>query len=68
MVWGFHHWPPAAEGIPVAELGNGWVYAVLFTQGVIPAVGGPMLGLVLARWLPQRGVRSPSRPWCSCSP
>ena len=56
LVWGFHHWPPAADGIPVAEVGNEWVYAVLFTQGVIPAVGGPLLGLVLARWLPQRGA------------
>ena len=56
LVWGFHHWPPAADGIPVTEVGNGWVYAVLFTQGVIPAVGGPILGLVLARWLPQRGA------------
>ena len=56
LVWGFHHWPPAADGIPVAEVGDSWVYAVLFTQGVIPAVGGPLLGLMLARWLPQRGA------------
>ncbi len=56
LVWGFHRWPPAADGIPVDEVGNGWVYAVLFTQGVIPAVGGPILGLMLARWLPQRGA------------
>lgn len=56
MVWGFHHWPPVANGIPVAEVDDRWVYAVLFTQGVMPAVGGPILGLVLARWLPQRGA------------
>ena len=56
LVWGFHHWPPTADGIPVAEVGTSWVYTVLFTQGVIPAAGGPLLGLVLARWLPQRGA------------
>ncbi|GAA1505774.1 hypothetical protein [Nocardioides humi] len=30
------------------------VLGVLFAQGVVAAVGGPLLGLVLARWLPQR--------------
>ena len=60
------HWPPAADGIPVAEVGNSWVYAVLLTQAVIPAVGGPLLGLTLtllayqaAYWIYRRAGFNP---------
>jgi len=31
-------------------------YATMFAQGVMAAVGGPVLGLLIARWLPRRGV------------
>ncbi len=55
-VWAFHHWPSAANGAPFGGLGDAWTYAVLFDLGVIPCVGGPVLGLVLARWLPRRGA------------
>ncbi|WP_433061106.1 hypothetical protein [Dactylosporangium sp. CS-033363] len=48
--------PPAPSTVPFGPFGDGHVFAVMFALGVLPAVGGPLLGLVLARWLPGRGV------------
>jgi hypothetical protein len=52
-VWYLH--PPAdyvvPPGIPAA-----FVHAEQFGDGVVCAIGGPILGLVLARYLPRRGV------------
>lgn len=48
--------PPAPSTVPFGPLGNGDVYVVMFALGVVPAVSGPVLGLLIARWLPRRGV------------
>ncbi|WP_456825212.1 hypothetical protein [Cellulomonas sp. P5_E12] len=55
-VWAYRHWPPAPDGAPFGGLGDSWSLAVLFDLGVMPSVGGPLLGLVVARWLPFRGA------------
>jgi hypothetical protein len=52
----YHHQPPAIDGAPFGGVGNGWAYALLFALGPISCVGGPLLGLVLARWVPARGA------------
>ncbi|QLQ09320.1 MAG: hypothetical protein HZY75_01625 [Nocardioidaceae bacterium] len=47
--------PPADYTVPpgVSDL---FVHAQQFGGGVVSAVGGPLLGLLLARYLPRRGV------------
>jgi hypothetical protein len=55
-VWGYHHWPPAANGGPFGPVGDAWAYSVLFALGVVPSIGGPILGLIIARWIPLRGA------------
>ena len=56
-VWAYHAHPPLASTIPFGGyVGDDWVYAVLFALGVISTVGGPVLGLVVGRWLPFRGA------------
>ena len=55
-VWAFHSTPPSAGGFPFGDIGDGWVYAVLFALGTIACAGGPILGLVVGRWLPVRGA------------
>lgn len=47
--------PPTADTIPPG-VSDAFVHAVQFGQGVMAAVGGPLLGLVLARWVPRRGT------------
>ena len=51
----FRH-PPAVNTVPVGVIGDGYVLAVMFALGVMPCLGGPLLGLVLARWASFRGV------------
>ena len=48
--------PPAPAAVPFGPVEDSYVYAVMFAQGVMASVGGPILGLVLARWVPRRGV------------
>jgi hypothetical protein len=48
--------PPAPSTVPFGPFGAGDVFTVMFAVGVIPAVSGPILGLLIARWLPRRGV------------
>jgi hypothetical protein len=55
-VWAYHDQPPLASTIPFGDVGDAWVYAVLFALGTISCVGGPILGLVIGRWLPFRGA------------
>jgi hypothetical protein len=50
----YHLHPPAASGIPFGSMSDTYVYAAMFAEGVMPCVGGPILGLVIGRWLPQR--------------
>ena len=53
---GYHLHPPAADAIPFGPVGDGFVYAGMFVEGVMACIGGPVLGLVIGRWLPGRGV------------
>lgn len=55
-VWAFNHQPPGVDGAPFGGIGHGWAYAVLFALGTLSCVGGPVLGLVLARWVDVRGA------------
>ncbi|HXP54093.1 MAG TPA: hypothetical protein VN847_04020 [Streptosporangiaceae bacterium] len=55
-VWAAGHWPAPPGGFPFGPVGEGWKLAWLFALGALPALGGPLLGLVIGRWLPQRGV------------
>ncbi len=48
--------PPASFAVPFGPMSDGHVLAVMFALGVMPALGGPLLGLVLARWLQRRGT------------
>ncbi|MET7398059.1 hypothetical protein ABZS66_31665 [Dactylosporangium sp. NPDC005572] len=49
-------YPPTPDTVPFPPFGDGYVLTVMFALGVVPALGGPILGLLLARWLPRRGV------------
>lgn len=55
-VWAYHDSPPLPSSIPFGGVGDGWVYADLFALGVLSCVGGPVLGLVIGRWLTFRGA------------
>jgi hypothetical protein len=55
-VWAFHRQPPGADGAPFGGVGNGWAYAILFALGTVSCAGGPILGLVVARWIDVRGA------------
>ncbi len=48
--------PPAAYTVPFGPIGDGYVFTVMFALGVVAAIGGPVLGLLIARWLPSRGA------------
>lgn len=51
----FHVQPPSAGAVPFGPVGEGHIVTIMFALGVVPAVGGPILGLLVARWLPWRG-------------
>lgn len=53
VAWNLH--PPADYVVPPG-VSDTFVYAQMFGDGVLCAVGGPLLGLVLARYVPRRGV------------
>ncbi|MEU8234410.1 hypothetical protein AB0C12_32890 [Actinoplanes sp. NPDC048967] len=53
VAWNVH--PPADYVVPPG-VSDTFVYAQMFGDGVLCAVGGPLLGLLLARYLPRRGV------------
>jgi hypothetical protein len=47
--------PPS--GFPFGgEVSDGWALAVLFGQGPMACLGGPLLGLLVARWLSSRAA------------
>jgi hypothetical protein len=48
-------WPPQPTTLPQG-VSQAFVIAQMFGDGVLCAVGGPLLGLLLARYLPRRGV------------
>ena len=53
VAWNLY--PPAGYVVPPG-VSDAFVYAQMFGDGVLCAVGGPLLGLLLARYLPRRGV------------
>lgn len=55
-VWAYRTTDVPAAGLPFGDVGDEWAYAVLVDLGVLAAVGGPLVGLVLARWARLRGV------------
>lgn len=55
-LWRYQGHAPALDGVPFGGVSDSYVYAVVFAQGVMAAVGGPILGLMIGRWLPRRGV------------
>jgi len=55
-VWGYHRQPPAPEGFPFGDVSSSWKWALLFGEGAMAALGGPLLGIVIGRWWPRRGV------------
>jgi hypothetical protein len=55
-VAGYQLDPPSPAGAPFGEHSELDFYAAMFAEGVTPAVGGPLLGLVIGRWLPGRGI------------
>ncbi|HYJ67062.1 MAG TPA: hypothetical protein VEX15_05305 [Nocardioidaceae bacterium] len=55
-VWAYNHWPAAPQGAPFGDISDTYMYATMFDLGVLAAVGGPVVGLVIGRWLPRRGA------------
>lgn len=55
-VWAYQAHPPPANGPVFGGVGDGWVYASIFALSVMASVGGPVLGLVVGRWLHFRGA------------
>ena len=56
-VWAYHAQPPKDFTMPFGGyVGDGWIYALLFALGAMSALGGPILGLVVGRWLQFRGA------------
>jgi hypothetical protein len=53
VTWYVH--PPAGYVVPPG-ISNAYVLAQMFGDGVLCAVGGPLLGLLLARYFPKRGI------------
>ena len=53
VVWYLH--PPADYVVPPG-IPDAFIHAEQFGDGVVCAIGGPILGLVLARYLPRRGA------------
>jgi hypothetical protein len=55
-VIGYNLNPPDADAGPFGAASETFIYAGMFLQGVMACIGGPVLGLVIGRWLPRRGV------------
>jgi hypothetical protein len=51
-----HANPPAANGFPFGDLTASWKLAILFGMGTMSTLGGPLLGVLIGRWLPRRGT------------
>ena len=57
VAWHLH--PPASYVVPPG-ISSAFVHAEQFGDGVVCAVGGPILGLLLARYVPRRGAAAVS--------
>lgn len=54
-VKGWDHVPPP-DGFPFGGMSATWKLAILFGEGTMATLGGPLLGLFIGRWWPRRGV------------
>jgi hypothetical protein len=52
----FRHQPPPANGFPFGPVSDGWAYAVLFGEAPMACLGGPLLGILVGRWIGGRGA------------
>ncbi len=48
--------PPPEWAVPAGPVSYSYVLSVVFAQSVVAAAGGPLLGLVIGRWLRFRGA------------
>ena len=57
-VWAFDDSPPPPDGFPFGPVAGDdlWVAAVLFGEGPMAALGGPLLGILVARWIGGRAA------------
>jgi len=55
-IWAWHEHPAKDYTVPFGDVGDSWAYAVMFALGVLSTLGGPVLGLVVGRWLHFRGA------------
>ena len=55
-LWAAHHYPVPANGFPFGHQSASWKFAILFSAGAVSTLGGPLLGIVIGRWFPQRGA------------
>lgn len=55
-VTGYNLNPPDADAAAFGPVTDTFIYAGMFVEGVMACIGGPLLGLVIGRWLPHRGV------------
>lgn len=57
-LWAFGDSPPPADGFPFGPVAGDdlWVAAVLFGEGPMASLGGPLLGILVARWVGGRAA------------
>lgn len=52
----YQHSPPPANGFPFGPVDDAWAAAVLFGEGPMACLGGPLLGLLVGRWIGARAA------------
>lgn len=55
-IWADQQHATPANGFPFGSVSDSWRAAVLFGEVAMASLGGPLLGLVIGRWLPRRGT------------
>jgi hypothetical protein len=55
-LWAYQQFPARPNGLPFGGVDDAWSYSNMVALGLMPALGGPILGLVLARWVHRRGA------------
>jgi hypothetical protein len=54
--WQQHQYPVPANGFPFGDVTQSWIVTQAFGLSAIAALGGPLLGLLIGRWWPRRGI------------